>query len=117
MAENLNVMDWAAEALELSKEYVYDGIKETELPSDDYIQRGAEVAQKQIVLGGSRLANMLMKYDFSGFNTDKYADIEKLRVVHPKHEKNIESKHDNSVTWSIKSMLKNIIEKLTPDYI
>ena len=64
-AEDLDANNWAAEGLELAKKYVYADINENELPSDEYIKRGATVAQRQIVLAGTRLANMLVKYDYS----------------------------------------------------
>lgn len=42
---------WALGSFELAQEFVYDGITYGSTPSDSYIQRGIDVANKQIVLG------------------------------------------------------------------
>lgn len=52
---------WAKESFELSKEYVYNGISNGATPSQAYIERGMEVANKQIVLAGYRLADLIRK--------------------------------------------------------
>ena len=59
-AKNLDPKYWAAESFELSKTVVYPDITPMEEPSDDYKQKALEVAKKQIVMGGHRLANLIM---------------------------------------------------------
>lgn len=58
-ASNIEVKDWAKEAFEYSKTHVYPTIEKNKMPSEDYIQGCQEVAERQIVLGGHRLANLL----------------------------------------------------------
>jgi hypothetical protein len=64
LAAELSVTDWnqwAQGSTDLAKEYVYDGITPGGSPSQDYIKRGIDVANKQIVLGGYRLADIIRK--------------------------------------------------------
>lgn len=64
LSADLSVTDWnqwAQGSFKLAEEYVYKGITPGTTPSDSYIQRGIEVANKQIVLGGYRLADLIRK--------------------------------------------------------
>lgn len=64
LAAELSVTDWnqwAQGSLNLAKQYVYDGITPGGTPSQYYINRGIDVANKQIVLGGYRLADIIRK--------------------------------------------------------
>lgn len=59
---NINEMDyevWAQESFELSKSVVYKGIKEGEVPSDEYVKKALPVAVRQVALAGYRLAYQL----------------------------------------------------------
>ena len=55
--------NWAEQSFHISETFVYDGIKEDEPIPDDYIAAGKKLAEKQLVIGGNRLANLLMSLD------------------------------------------------------
>ena len=55
----LDFKKWAKEAFELSKTVVYPGITENVAPSEEYVTKAKAIAEKQVVLGGYRLANLL----------------------------------------------------------
>jgi len=59
---------WAAESLEISRDFVYknlpDSSKLSVLPQD-YIDTGVKIAEKRIVTGGYRLANFLENMDLT----------------------------------------------------
>jgi len=57
--ENINVDDWANESYELSKSNVYSGITEKQALPDDYVTKNQDAIQRQIVLGGLRLATVM----------------------------------------------------------
>jgi hypothetical protein len=57
--QNNDVDKWAQESFELSKSNVYTGIKENQAIPQDYIDKNQIAIQKQIVLGGLRLANVI----------------------------------------------------------
>lgn len=64
LSSDLSVTDynlWAQGSLKLAEEYVYDGITPGSTPSASYIKRGIDVSNKQIVLGGYRLADLIRK--------------------------------------------------------
>lgn len=98
--KNLDATSWSQENYELSKDYVYAGLKEGDLPTQEYIDRGSAVAQRQIVLAGTRMANLLMRYNYQRFyqieDSMKYAEIEKLRIV-PQKEKSSFMKFAQSI--------------------
>jgi S1/P1 Nuclease len=54
-----NVTQWAVESYDLTRYSVYTGVKEYTAPSADYVQRNQNLIQRQIVLGGLRLANII----------------------------------------------------------
>jgi len=62
---NLNPNDWAADSFKISESFVYADIKEGEDLPADYLTKAQELAEKQIVLGGTRLANLLMSLKLS----------------------------------------------------
>lgn len=63
-ANNLDFSSWAKEANELAKTVVYrGGIKENEKVPKDYITNDRKLAEKQLSLGGARLANLLISLD------------------------------------------------------
>lgn len=59
VASNLDVNQWAMDSFKISSEFVYEGVTPNQTLSDEYIKKGQELAEKQIVIGGSRLASML----------------------------------------------------------
>jgi len=59
----LKYVDWANESFEISKTFVYDEINhhENQALPEDYITKGKEITQKQIVLAGYRV-NYLIQH-------------------------------------------------------
>ncbi|TNV72394.1 hypothetical protein FGO68_gene13626 [Halteria grandinella] len=57
--KNLDIHQWALESFEISKASVYPGIKEGEALPDEYIAKNQDIIQRQIVLGGLRLSNII----------------------------------------------------------
>lgn len=55
-----NVTQWADESFDLTKYAVYSGIKEHQGPDDEYLSKNQYLIQRQIVLGGLRLANIIL---------------------------------------------------------
>lgn len=55
------IAEWHKETYKLSVDFVYKNIKENEVPSDEYIQNGIKVAERQIAKGGYRLADLLIQ--------------------------------------------------------
>ena len=58
--KDLNVLDWANQSFQIAEDFVYAHIKEGDALPDDYLDQAKTYAEKQIVLGGTRLANLLM---------------------------------------------------------
>ena len=54
-----NVTQWAVDSFDLTKYAVYSGIKENHGPDDEYVSKNQFLIQRQIVLGGLRLANII----------------------------------------------------------
>jgi len=50
---------WSDETFKITQDFVYEGITEYTLPSDTYIANGIKIAEKQLALGGYRLAYLL----------------------------------------------------------
>ena len=55
-----NVTQWAMDSFDLTKYAVYSVIKEYNAPDDEYVSKNQYLIQRQIVLGGLRLANMIL---------------------------------------------------------
>ena len=81
VAQNLDVFSWAKESYKISQDFVYTGIKENEALPDEYVSKCKEIAEKQIVIGGHRLANLLKSLDFSTFKNEDEEDDEKSPSV------------------------------------
>lgn len=63
--EEANEMDqkvWAHESFVISRDVVYKNDKENQALSQDYIDKAKPIAEKRLVVGGTRLANMLMGF-------------------------------------------------------
>lgn len=54
-----NYADWADESRNIAENFVYQGIAEGEAPSDDYVTKGADIAQYRVLTAGYRLAALL----------------------------------------------------------
>jgi len=59
-ARNLNPMSWAQASHEIAVKYAYNNIDEGEKVSQDYIDQTQTLAENQVVLGGNRLANLMV---------------------------------------------------------
>jgi len=65
--KSLDPAVWAKDSFEKSEFFVYDHIAENASLPADYIKQGQSIAEKQIVIGGFRLAHVLMSiYGDSG---------------------------------------------------
>ncbi|TNV81471.1 hypothetical protein FGO68_gene15787 [Halteria grandinella] len=53
--------EWAKEGYELARDYVYAGIQEGGIPTQEYLEQGKQVAWRQLAKGGYRLARLLDK--------------------------------------------------------
>lgn len=58
-ANQLDVKAWAHEAFNLSETVVYPTVHKNQALTDEYLQKARAVAERQIVLGGHRLAKLL----------------------------------------------------------
>jgi len=67
------VTQWAMDSFELTKYAVYSGITENTTPTADYVAKNQYLIQKQIVLGGLRLANII--YNIFGYKKTSSADV------------------------------------------
>jgi hypothetical protein len=54
--------EWDDESLEIATSFVYEGITENTVPSDEYIQNGLVLIEKQLCKAGFRLANLLQTW-------------------------------------------------------
>lgn len=54
--QNINVDHWTQDSFRLTKSNVYVGVKPNVALSKDYIAKNADAIQRQVVLGGLRLA-------------------------------------------------------------
>lgn len=60
-AKDLHYPNWEADSFQLSENFVYNGIEYGDYPSEAYMKRGGDVCEKQLALGGYRLANLMIK--------------------------------------------------------
>jgi hypothetical protein len=67
----MDVVSWADESFKISQDFVYAGIKENEALPDEYVSKCRSTAERQIAVGGHRLANFLKSLDFSAFNNEE----------------------------------------------
>lgn len=65
-ANNLDSRVWAQESFMISKSTVYPYVQPNQALSDDYIQQAKTAAERQVVLGGHRLANLLKSFKLHG---------------------------------------------------
>jgi hypothetical protein len=57
--ENLNFDSWAEDSYQIAATYAYDGITEGVKLEDDYVTANNDRTERQIVLGGYRLAHVI----------------------------------------------------------
>ena len=57
--KNLDPFQWQKETFEIASTFAYINIKEGEALPEEYITKGVQLAEKQIVTAGYRLANLL----------------------------------------------------------
>ena len=62
-------MNWALDDFKITVGFLYYNIKENEMLPDAYIQEGVKIAEKQIVTGGLRLANLLKSLNLGQKNS------------------------------------------------
>ncbi len=70
--------EWAEESVAIAERHVYKGVQEhTELKKDDvYVKKAVEVVERQIALGGYRLADLLASaLEREEPSTDKTSDL------------------------------------------
>lgn len=65
-ANNLDVVKWAHEAFLISENVVYPTVEKNKELSQEYIDKAKAVAERQVVLGGHRLANLLKSFHLQG---------------------------------------------------
>jgi hypothetical protein len=58
-ASQIDVKVWAQEAFNYSMTSVYPTIEKNKMPTDDYVEQCRTVAERQVVIGGHRLAKMI----------------------------------------------------------
>ncbi|CDW73384.1 p1 s1 [Stylonychia lemnae] len=52
---------WHLEGYQIASDFAYKNIQQNEIPSQEYLQQGIKIAERQIAKGGYRLANLLVK--------------------------------------------------------
>lgn len=110
-ASDLDPMSWAQESFEITSKTVYTNIKEGDAPSTDYIAANTKLAQRQIVVGGMRLANLLKSIDFSDFESVSQRTRNNKSKKSKKYEKRSKSTQVHK-TYDWTKPAENIMEKL-----
>ena len=65
---DLNCENWAAESFTVVEDFIYRGVVADEHLSDEYNDEGMELAERQMVKGGYRLANLLLSLDLEDYS-------------------------------------------------
>lgn len=68
---NLNPIHWADETFKVAESFVYANIHESTTLPADYVSKGLEIAEKQIVTAGYRLANLMKTLKMSPSSLDE----------------------------------------------
>jgi hypothetical protein len=71
VAEELDPNVWADDSYKISSEVVYSDISEGEKLSEAYVNKAKIIAQKQVVIGGNRLANQLKSLNLDNWTGAK----------------------------------------------
>ena len=69
---------WAQESYDISKNVVYNGIKNGDTPSNEYLERGRQVVNEQLAVAGYRLADLMMSLNHNGADSI-VSDLLKLK--------------------------------------
>jgi len=69
---SLNPADWAKDSYEVSQTFVYKDIAEGQPLPEDYVEKAQQLAEKQIVMGGFRLAHVIMNIYGSQADVQKF---------------------------------------------
>lgn len=69
--KSLDPAVWAKDSFEKSENFVYSDITENAKLPADYVKNGVSIAEKQIVIGGFRLAHVLMSI-YGNQEVDKF---------------------------------------------
>ena len=83
VANDLNPVHWAADSYKITEEFVYKGVKENEAVPQSYVDKGRQLAETQIVHGGTRLANLLISLNLSDLEFLKDIPEESHELVDP----------------------------------
>lgn len=59
VASNIDVNQWAMDSYNISASFLYEGVEPNQALSKDYVKKAVEIAEKQVVIGGNRLASLL----------------------------------------------------------
>ena len=71
VAKDLDVFQWAADDFKIAKEFLYKGIKQNEELPQNYIDGAKQIAEKQVLIGGLRLANLLKSLNLSAKSVEE----------------------------------------------
>jgi len=61
VSDNWKFTDWENESAQIVKDFVYKGLTENEEIPQDYMEKGLEIARRQIMIGGLRLAKTVFR--------------------------------------------------------
>jgi hypothetical protein len=61
---DLDPFKWANESYEISENFVYKGVKDSEAVPSGYTDEAVSLAEERIVTAGHRLANLMKKLNF-----------------------------------------------------
>lgn len=67
---NLDPKSWTEESYKLASTAVYKGIKENSSLPENYVEESNAIAEKQVVIGGYRLAYLLKSLNLGVKNTE-----------------------------------------------
>jgi len=81
VATNLDVNQWAQDSFEISSSFLYEGVTPNQTLTDEYIQKGKELAEKQVVIGGNRLATLLKSLNLEQWQEECAAAVEPSLVT------------------------------------
>ncbi len=77
VAEDPNPVNWAMQANQIAEDFVYkgksflaltlqfEGIEESQRLPEEYVNQGQQIAEKQLVIAGLRLANTLSRLNLA----------------------------------------------------
>jgi len=69
--KELDPVKWADDSFKISHDFVYAHIKEGDALPEDYVDQARPLAERQVVLAGHRLANLLMSLKLKNTTSEK----------------------------------------------